>query len=215
MKITLVIIVLLFTYGTIATLFSDSTIAGGIGQTLGLGNIKMFGYFAYADFVLLYIFIFLLFTSSKARKSLDFYLGWMLSLISILFLQAMVIKPPYNGFIGSQVVDFLEPFIGRAGLWILWLMIFSLTVVFVFGELFIFKKIPIKIDNDLMPTAPKSTSHTTTQPKPKRFKNPFETPKQPTQDRHIDTTPTQEPRVDTRDDFYSQESNFKTTTVSQ
>jgi S-DNA-T family DNA segregation ATPase FtsK/SpoIIIE len=177
-KITLVIIALLFTYGTIATLFLDSTIAGGIGQTLGLGNIKMFGYFAYADFVLLYIFIFLLFTSSKARKSLDFYLGWMLSLISILFLQAMVIKPPYNGFVGSQVVDFLEPFIGRAGLWILWLMIFSLTVVFVFGELFIFKKIPIKIENDLIPTTSKPTQDSKQQ-KPKRFKNPFETPKEP------------------------------------
>jgi S-DNA-T family DNA segregation ATPase FtsK/SpoIIIE len=214
-KITLVIIALLFTYGTIATLFSDTTIAGGLGQTLGLDNIKMFGYFAYADFVLLYVFIFLLFTSAKARKSLDFYLGWMLSLISILFIQAMVVSPPYEGFIGSQVVSFLEPFIGRAGLWILWLMIFSLTVVFVFGELFIFKKIPIKIDNDLMPAAPKSTSHTTTQPKPKRFKNPFETPKQPTEDRGIDTTPTQKPRVEARDDFYSQESDFKSTTVLQ
>ena len=215
MKIILVIITLLFIYGAIATLFVDSTIAGGIGQTLGLGNIKMFGYVAYVDFVLLYIFIFLLFTSSKARKSLDFYLNWMLSLISILFLQAMIIKPPYNGFIGSQIVDFLEPFIGRAGLWILWFMIFSLTVMSVFDELFIFKKIPIKIENDLIPTILKSTSYTIIKSKLKSFKNPFETPKQPTQDRDMDTISNQESKTDVKYDFCLQKSDFKTTTVSR
>ena len=215
MKIILVIITLLFIYGAIATLFVDSTIAGGIGQTLGLGNIKMFGYVAYVDFVLLYIFIFLLFTSSKARKSLDFYLNWMLSLISILFLQAMIIKPPYNGFIGSQIVDFLEPFIGRAGLWILWFMIFSLTVMSVFDELFIFKKIPIKIENDLIPTILKLTSYTIIKSKLKSFKNPFETPKQPTQDRDMDTISNQESKTDVKYDFCLQKSDFKTTTVSR
>jgi S-DNA-T family DNA segregation ATPase FtsK/SpoIIIE len=206
-KITLIIIALLFTYGTIATLFYDTTIAGGLGQTLGINNIKMFGYFAYVDFVLLYVFIFLLFTSSKARKSLDFYLGWMLSLISILFIQAMVIKPPYDGFVGSQVIDFLEPFIGRAGLWILWLMIFSLTVVFVFGDLFVFKKLPIKIDNDLIPTNPKPASEPTLKTKPKRFKNPFETPREPNYQEQTTSTPSDSFQTSTTDSIQSVENS--------
>jgi len=189
-KVTLIVIALVFIYGSIATVFSDTTIAGEVGNRLGNLNLYLFGYFSYIDFLLLYIFIFLLFTSTKLRKSLDFYLGWMLSLISILFIQAMLAEEPYNGFIGTQVVEFLGPIIGRAGLWILWLIIFALNIIFIFGDRILSTTFPFSINNDLVsankvkkenivPSNKRDSNTTHPEMKKKvlkRFKNPFETP---------------------------------------
>jgi len=170
-KITLILLAILFTYGTIATLFVDTTVVGELGQKLGLINIKYFGYFAYVDFLFLFIFLFILFTSKKARSNLDFYLGWMLSLISVLFIQALVAPQDYTGFIAFQVIEFLNPLIGKAGLWLSWLMIFALNIVFIFEDKIAFNKLPIKIDNDI--SIPNTKIKQTTK---KGFKNPFSTP---------------------------------------
>jgi len=176
LNIIIIILAILFTYGTIATAFSDTTIVGGLGQKLGLLNIEYFGYFAYVDFILLFIFLFIFLTSAKARLSLDFYLGWILSFISILFIQALLAPEQYTGYIGSQVIDFLEPFIGKAGVWLVWVMIFVLNVLFVFEDKISFKKIPIKIDNDVT-LKPSTKTHETSKIKEKKsFKNPFATP---------------------------------------
>ena len=175
MKIILIVLAILFTYGTIATAFSDTAMVGGLGQKLGLANINLFGYFAYIDFIILFIFLFILFTSKKARFSLDFYLAWMLSVISILFIQALIAPSDYAGFIGLQVVDFLQPLIGKAGLWLSWIMIFALNVIFVFEDKISFKKIPIKIDADVLPKQTDSIKTQESKVK-KTFKNPFASP---------------------------------------
>ena len=180
MKIVLIVLAILFTYGTIATAFSDTTMVGGLGQQLGLANIEYFGYFAYVDFVFLFIFLFILFTSKKARFSLDFYLGWMLSFISILFIQALLAPHHFAGFVGLQVIEFLNPLIGKAGLWLSWLMIFALNVIFVFEDKIKLPKMPIKIDKDIS-IIPESKEQTQSISKSKKkksgFKNPFATPK--------------------------------------
>jgi len=176
-KIILIVLAILFTYGTIATAFSDSTIVGGLGQKLGLLNIEYFGYFAYVDFVLLFIFLFILFTSQKAKFSLDFYLGWMLSFITVLFIQALVAPTHYAGFIGLQVIEFLSPFIGKVGLWLSWVMVFALNVLFVFEDKISFRKIPIKIDKDIIPKQADDKTKIQKATKIKKgFKNPFATP---------------------------------------
>jgi len=177
-KIILIVLAILFTYGTIATAFSDTTIVGGLGQKLGLANIEFFGYFAYIDFVFLFIFLFILFTSKKARLNLDFYLGWMLSFISILFIQALIAPHHYAGFIGLQVIEFLNPLIGKAGLWLSWLMIFALNIIFVFEDKIKLPKIPIKIDKDIsiIPEEKHQVQSEANKKKKTRFKNPFATP---------------------------------------
>jgi len=148
-KITLILIAILFTYGTIATIFSNSNVAGNWGQRLGIANIEYFGYFAYIDFALLYVLIYTLFKYKKYRFSLDFHLGWMLSVISILFIQALLAPEHFAGFVGLQVIEFLQPLIGKAGLWLSWLMIFALNILFVFEDKLNLSSLNIKIDKDI------------------------------------------------------------------
>jgi S-DNA-T family DNA segregation ATPase FtsK/SpoIIIE len=51
------------------------------------------------------------------RKNIDFYLGWILFFIAAVIFESMVLELKNAGFIGNQVVDFLQPLIGKAGLW--------------------------------------------------------------------------------------------------
>jgi len=124
LKISIIIIAILFIYGAFATLFRDAALA-----------------FAYINILILFYPLYKLYTDATARKNIDFYLGWILFFIAAVVLESMVLELKNAGFIGNQVVEFLEPLIGKAGLWLLWLMIISLSAVFIVDDDFSFKSL--------------------------------------------------------------------------
>ncbi len=134
MKITIIITAILLLYGAFSTFFHDTALAGNIGKAVGETNIYLFGYLAYINLFILFYPLYRLYKDEELRRELDFYLGWILLFIALIILEAMVLDPKDAGYVGNQIVSFLEPFIGKAGLWFFWLMVVSLAVVFVLDD---------------------------------------------------------------------------------
>ena len=138
MKITIIITAILFLYGAFSTFFQDTALAGNIGKMVGETNLYLFGYLAYINIFILFYPLYKLYTNAHIRKELDFYLGWILLFIALVIFEALVLDLKDAGYLGRQIVEFLQPFIGKAGLWLFWLMIVSLALVFVLDDDFTF-----------------------------------------------------------------------------
>jgi S-DNA-T family DNA segregation ATPase FtsK/SpoIIIE len=147
LKITIIITAILFLYGAFSTLFHDTALSGNIGKVVGETNIYLFGYLAYINIFILFYPLYKLYSDVRVRRELDFYLGWILFFIAMVILEALVLDLKDAGYMGTQVVEFLQPFIGKAGLWFFWLMIVSLSLVFILDDDFSFSTI--------VPTNPK------------------------------------------------------------
>ncbi len=144
MKITIIITAILFIYGAFSTLFPEAALIGNIGKIVGDTNINLFGYFAYINIFILFYPLYKLYAKPSLAKELDFYLGWTLFFIGLILFASLVLEPKNIGFIGTQIVEFLQPFIGKAGLWLFWLMIMALSLVFIVDDNFSFKDLKIK-----------------------------------------------------------------------
>ncbi len=134
MKISIIILGILFIYVAFSTFYHDTALIGNIGRLIGKTNIGLFGYLAYANVFILFYPLYKLYTDGRSRGNIDFYLGWMLIFISLILFAALVLEPQNVGFLGTQIVTFLEPYIGKAGLWLFWLMITALALVFVIDD---------------------------------------------------------------------------------
>ncbi len=143
LKITIIIIGILFIYGAFSTFFHDATMVGYIGQSIGETNIYIFGYLAYINIPFLLYPLYILYINQDMRRNLDFYLGWLLAIIGLVMFEALVFDLQSAGYIGSELVVFLQPFIGLAGLWFFWFMMVALSVVLLFGDDLTFADIPI------------------------------------------------------------------------
>lgn len=134
LKITIIITAILFMYGAFSTLFPETALIGNIGKIIGDTNLHFFGYFAYVNIFILFYPLYKLYTNAPLRKELDFYLGWILFFIALIIFEALVLELKNVGFIGTQIVEFLHPLIGKAGLWLLWLMTMTLSLVFILDD---------------------------------------------------------------------------------
>jgi len=135
-KITVIITAILFIYGVFSTIFHETALVGNIGKHIGESNLDYFGYFAYVNIVFLFYPLYILYRYEKIRTELDFYLGWILLVIGMVLLEALLFSPQEAGILGTQIVNFLQPFIGVAGLWLFWLMVMVLSLVFIVGDEF-------------------------------------------------------------------------------
>ncbi|MDD3591630.1 MAG: DNA translocase FtsK [Sulfurovum sp.] len=134
MKIALIVTSILFIYAAFSTLFLGTGLVGNIGEKIGQTNLFLFGYLAYINLFILFYPLYKLFKESSKAKEIDFYLGWILLFISLIFLESLVLDLEKAGFIGTQIVEFLEPYIGKAGLWLSWLLITLLSLVFILDD---------------------------------------------------------------------------------
>jgi len=134
LKITIIITAILFIYAIFSTFYHDTDLIGNFGKIIGGTNISLFGHFAYANIIIFFYPLYKLYTDPRVRKDIDFYLGWMLVYISLILLTALVLDPENIGFIGTQIVAFLKPLIGKAGLWLFWLMVSALALVFIVDD---------------------------------------------------------------------------------
>ncbi|MDM5270754.1 DNA translocase FtsK 4TM domain-containing protein [Sulfurovum sp. zt1-1] len=134
MKIALIITSILFIYAAFSTLFLGTGLVGNIGEKIGQTNIFLFGYLAYINLFILFYPLYKLFKDKSKAKEIDFYLGWILLFIGLIFLESLVFDLEKAGFIGTQIVEFLEPYIGKAGLWLSWLLITLLSLVFILDD---------------------------------------------------------------------------------
>jgi S-DNA-T family DNA segregation ATPase FtsK/SpoIIIE len=152
LKITIIITAILFIYAIFSTFYHDTDLIGNFGKVIGGTNISLFGYFAYANIIVLFYPLYKLYSDARVRKDIDFYLGWMLVYISLILLTALVLDPQNVGFVGTQIVAFLKPLIGKAGLWLFWLMVSALALVFIVDDDFSAPAIGLKIPQISLPS---------------------------------------------------------------
>ena len=144
MKITIIITAILFIYAAFSTIFHETALVGDIGKKIGDTNLYLFGHLAYINIFVLFYPLYKLYTDARVRKDIDFYLGWMLFFIALILFSSLVLEDQNRGFIGTQIVEFLYPLIGKAGLWLFWLMIMALSLVFIIDDDFKFSGFKMK-----------------------------------------------------------------------
>jgi len=140
-KIAIIITAILFIYAAFSTLFHETALVGHIGKTVGETNLYLFGYFAYVNIFILFYPLYKLYAQPDVRKEIDFYLGWILLFIGAVLFESLILESRHIGFLGTQIVAFLAPLIGKAGLWLLWLMIMALSLVFILEDDFSWKSL--------------------------------------------------------------------------
>jgi S-DNA-T family DNA segregation ATPase FtsK/SpoIIIE len=109
-------------YILFSTLFHSSSIVGAAGKVIGEGNIYLFGYVAYINFIFILFPLYEIYKNPTLLKEKDIYVGWGLLLVSILILQGIFLQDD-GGVISGALYSALSPNIGNAGL----LFIFLLT----------------------------------------------------------------------------------------
>ena len=175
LKITIIITAIVFIYVAFSTFYHDTTLIGNIGKIIGETNISLFGHLAYVNVFIIFYPLYKLYTDVRARKNIDFYLGWILLFISLILFSSLVLEAQEIGFIGTQIIEFLEPYIGKAGLWLFWLMVSALAAVFIVDDDFQFSGLNIKMPSFSFGWIPTLFSGLKVIVK-KIFTNPFSSP---------------------------------------
>ena len=121
-------------YGAFSTVMHDTTLVGNLGKRLGEENLALFGYLAYVDFPLLFYPLYRFYRYPVLVRRVDGYVGWLLFFLSFVVLQPLLVGPLRSGRIGYELYSALFPYIGKAGLWLFWLMIFLLSLTLLIEE---------------------------------------------------------------------------------
>jgi S-DNA-T family DNA segregation ATPase FtsK/SpoIIIE len=137
--ILIIIFFILFLYGAFSTIFHSTETVGQIGKVYGETNIRLFGYLAYIDLIILIYPLYQLYKNKKLLKDIEFYVGWMILLISLILLQSLVVNIHDSGSIGLTLYEFLYPYIGKAGLWLSWILSMSIGLILILDEIPDFK----------------------------------------------------------------------------
>ena len=134
MYIYMIVAFILFVYGAFSTIFHSTDMVGGIGKAYGEANLELFGYLAYIDLIIILYPLYKLYRNRDLLKKIDFYVGWMIFFISLIIFESLVLKFSQVGSVGITLKLFLLPYIGKAGLWLLWLLTFMISLVLIFDE---------------------------------------------------------------------------------
>ena len=135
MHIFILIFMIIFVYGSFSTIFHSTEMVGKIGQSFGEGNIELFGYLAYVNLLILTYPLYKMSRDRALSRDIEFYTGWLLLLVSFILLQSLVIDVYKCGSISLSLYDFLNPYIGKAGMWLLWLLSTLVALVLILNDI--------------------------------------------------------------------------------
>ena len=134
MHIFILIIIIILLYGAFSTSFHSTEMVGKIGKNYGEGNINLFGYLAYIDLLILVYPLYKMYKNNRLLKDIEFYTGWLLLFISLILFQTLVVDIYHTGSIGLSLYDFLNPFVGKAGMWLLWFLTAVISLILILDE---------------------------------------------------------------------------------
>ena len=120
---------------------------GNIGRVYGEVNLELFGFLAYVDLLLILYPLYLLYKNKDLFRRSDFYVGWILLFISLIVLQSLIFEFHQSGSVGVTLKLFLLPYIGKAGLWLFWFLIFMISSVLIMEEIPTAERIQSKLSN--------------------------------------------------------------------
>jgi S-DNA-T family DNA segregation ATPase FtsK/SpoIIIE len=134
-KIFSIIATIIILFATYATAVGAQGSVGVYGEVLARYNKEFFGYFAYIDFLILLIPLYVFYKDRVFDlKKIEYVISSILLFLSLLILQALLIQGDMGGFFGKTVIDFLTPFVGNAGAWLFWLMTFLVSLAILLDQ---------------------------------------------------------------------------------
>ena len=134
MRVYIIITTILFIYIIFSTIFHDTAIVGGVGNFIGNGNFFLFGHFSYINIFILLCPLYKIYKDPSRRKDKDFYLGWSMLFLGFVLFNSLILENRDMGFIGRSIIEILTPLIGKVGLWLFWIMLISLSFIFLIGD---------------------------------------------------------------------------------
>ena len=131
MKETLFIVVFsILIYLGFSTIFSGTELMGSYGSIFASYNHKYFGYISYVYLLLLLVPLYYFYKKTEfSFRQAQLSIASILILFSSLLMQGLLIENDFRGEFGADFVDFLSPYIGLFGLWIVWFMLTLLGIV--------------------------------------------------------------------------------------
>ncbi len=135
MYIYIIVACIVFIYGAFSTIFHSTDMVGNIGRSYGEANLNLFGYLAYIDLLIFLYPLYQLYYNRNLIKKIDFYVGWIILFISLILLESLLLKFNNIGSVGITLRLFLLPYIGKAGLWLLWLLTFLVSLVLILDDI--------------------------------------------------------------------------------
>lgn len=148
-------------YLGIATIIGDATIIGEYGASFAQTNVQLFGYVAYTYLLLLMVPLLYWYKyTGEIHRRFEMSGVFALLFVALLFFQALVVEGMYRGTLIGGVVDLLAIYIGGFGLWILWFMMATVSIVLVMEQSLSELAQPIKeyMDKPLTTAKPVKTS---------------------------------------------------------
>ncbi|PHM18078.1 MAG: cell division protein FtsK [Sulfuricurvum sp. PD_MW2] len=122
-------------YLGLATIIGDPSIIGAYGASFAQMNLHLFGYVAYTYLLLLMVPLLYWYKyDGEIQRRLEMSVVFALLFVALLFFQALVVSGEYRGSLIGSVADTLAVYIGGFGLWILWLMMATVSIVLVMEQ---------------------------------------------------------------------------------
>lgn len=175
----------------VATIFPEPSFVGSVGERLGEGNRELFGYIGFIYPFILTISLPLVFRIERfAVRIFEILLSSCLLFVDFLIIQASIIDGKMQGFIGLSIVEMLQGFIGKIGIWLFIFMISFLSLIILFDiDIYELLKKLSSLKRDFLALKPKK------QPKAKEYKpnneeigklkRPIAEPKEPKEIREV------------------------------
>ncbi|MEA1917331.1 MAG: DNA translocase FtsK [Campylobacterota bacterium] len=123
----------IFIYLGLSTTLSEATLIGEYGATFAHYNHHYFGYLSYVIFIALMAPLYFLYKSFEFDgRRVELYGAFLLLVFSIFLIQAIVVRDEFRGAAAGSLIDFFDPYVGLFGVWIFWLITFSISLLVIF-----------------------------------------------------------------------------------
>jgi len=146
LRVYIIIFLILLAYGTFSTIFHNTNLVGNIGKSIGNTNIYLFGYVAYIVLLLLAYPILKIYKTINRAENLEYYLGWILLIISLLTIEYLIFGSHRSGYIAREVFGFLLPYIGKIGLLLFFILTIMLSYIMIIEDKITIKDIKLFSD---------------------------------------------------------------------
>ncbi len=122
----------LLLYLGVATILSDAELIGSFGSLVASYNHQIFGALSYVYLLILIIPLYYFYRHPVvSSRGIELIVAYALLFFSLLIFQAMVSDDELRGSFGGNFVDMLSPYIGLFGVWVVWLMTLSLSIILI------------------------------------------------------------------------------------
>ncbi len=151
-------------YFGLANIFGQNGFFGSFGEAFFEYNHRYFGYLAYIYIFALLYPLFLLYRSTEVTiRSFEIVVASLLLFFALLLGQALVIDGTNKGKLAADFANFLEPYIGLFGLWILWAVLLFISAVILANksakEIVAYLKFSLPKPKLQIPSAPAVIAH--------------------------------------------------------